>query len=303
MPRFFRFGKWRAFTLIELLVVIAIIAILIGLLLPAVQKVREAAGRAQSQNNLKQMTLATIHMADTNRGKMPPGFGFYPGNNWGKGNGYGPPFFTILPYIEQDNLYKATAYTGWDPASGWVSSQWGGGGSWTGTYYYGNAWNYARPSIYRAPNDPTNKVDGMGLSYGINNDAFNGDNWTGLQPPLSFPASFQDGTSNTILYGEQYSTKSWGQSYWFNGSSFTGYNQQSPSSWSNWTWSKTPRNPPFQMAPQANQAQYDYAQSFGPVLQVSLADGSVRGVSGSVSGTTFMAACTPASNDILGSDW
>src|SRR5262249_8823431 len=95
----------KGFTLIELLVVIAIIAILIGLLLPAVQKVREAANRARCQNNLKQLAIG-IHAFHDTRRYLPQGGGDPGPENPAVRVFYFSWTFHIYPYIEQDNLYK-----------------------------------------------------------------------------------------------------------------------------------------------------------------------------------------------------
>src|SRR5690348_7076931 len=102
-----------AFTLVELLVVIAIIAVLVGLLLPAVQKVREAAARSQCQNNLKQLGIATQNCADVHGGELPPAYWCYPFlNPVPKGYFHASAMFWLLPYVEQENLYKAVIAQG-----------------------------------------------------------------------------------------------------------------------------------------------------------------------------------------------
>jgi prepilin-type N-terminal cleavage/methylation domain-containing protein len=305
-----RMQKRAAFTLIELLVVIAIIAILIGLLVPAVQKVREAAARTQTINNLKQIGLATQNMAGTYNTKMPMN-GFF-------GVRYSSVFGHILPYVEQGNIYNIITNAPNTAVAPSVTPT--NASSSVGLTTYTQA---VIPS-YMAPSDATQGAStGLGVislvGYGVTSFASNGMLFNGTpgattaaaatppligtMPPLApprFPATFGSaGTSNVVMFATHYATCGSVDQIWSSVSSYFYSYTTSP---------YVPQVAPglsgtANATPPGNCLQY-FAQGFNAAgAQVGMGDGSVRTVTPAVSFTTWNIVCNPQSTTPPLSDW
>jgi len=317
--------KRRGFTLIELLVVIAIIAILIALLVPAVQKVREAAARTQTNNNLKQCGLAVHNYHDTYR-RLPDAWnvgGIYSNANPTSFGAEKSMWFHLLPYVEADNVYKSTVVT--------------------------TQQNSVVPA-YNAPSDPYNSDNQGIINFGANIRVFAYD-WAtpakanavtaaGAMTPITpIPAPtaaaaanvmksnltlprISDGTTNVIMIVTKYSDCN-GKSSRYAAHPGSGFGSSVPTAAHGGFFGAGTHKLPaartpgpdlmFQITPRndgdttagcysAQPAIYGHAFGAGG-LSTALCDASVKNISPTMSAKTFAFALCPGDQNPLGSDW
>jgi prepilin-type processing-associated H-X9-DG protein len=264
-----------------------------------VQKVRESAARTHCSNNLKQIIIG-LHNFHSTHQKFPPGYG-----EWAAGQpphplGRGTLFYYVLPFIEQDIIYKLGGGPGVDPNN-------------NPDAYYDNFASLKTPGaneikIYLCPSDPNNNPSATWTNgwvvgnYAYNHDAFGLlDGGWDTRAYTRMPASFQDGTSNTIAIAEKYAKCGGEGTLWAHG----WWNRRWEPRFNHWEYrySNNP-NGSFQLQPTLSTCDSLRLQTpHTGGMNMALVDGSVRFTAGAISGPTLSAASTPREGDNLGPDW
>jgi type II secretory pathway pseudopilin PulG len=278
--------KRAGFTLVELIFVVAVIVLLIGLLVPAVQKVREAAAQTQTHNHLMQIALA-LHAVNDATGQLPPPTGKF-------GQVDATLHVHLLPYLEQDNLYRQIV--GGMP----LPQQ-----------------QAAEIPIYRSPQDPTLSSQSNGtISYAANLRAFDKAGvamgkagfQTAFKPSglggSSIPDTFPDGTSNTISFTTMYSECT--APVFFTNACQGGSSPFFGCRANNQPASSTKvAGQIFQNQPLVTDCNPDWTpQGYSSRgISVALFDGSVRQVFAAIRPVTWAAACQPNDGMVLGEEW
>jgi len=283
------------FTLIELLVVIAIIAVLVGLLVPAVQKVREAANRMTCSNNIKQIGLG-LHNYHSTHGKFPPMSRYQakPGTTaTGEQAEKGTLWVYILPFIEQDNIFKLSPFP--SPRNPSVDSN-------------GKA-SYASKVIktYLCPSDSSNSPaetwgDGWVISnYVANHDAFHNPNdggwmsaWDSGQSSYQARVTYPDGSSNTLGVTEAYARCKDQGTLWAHETVTPDWHAMFND------WNARGVNSKFQVMPKNSSCNvYLPQQIHTGGINALMMDGSVRNVGSSVNVINWAASLTPNGGEVL----
>ncbi|MCS7046739.1 MAG: DUF1559 domain-containing protein [Gemmataceae bacterium] len=251
----------RAVTLIELIIVVGVLLFLLGIFLPAIARVRSAAARQVSLNNLRQLGLAVHNFCDSQNGRLPPALGK-------ANNNEGPVHFHLLPYLEQEALFRSAE-----------------GASWKNGAYKTVVPSFLDPRDTTAP--PQNLFQGW---LATTNYAAN---WMVFKTGNQRLGAILDGTSNTLMFATRYQLCNGQPTGW-------GYPEI-------YTWAPLfayYTTAKFQVSPKQADCDPTLPQTIADqLITVSLCDGSTRTIAPTISSLTWRLLCDPEDGMVLDEDF